>query len=123
MRKTVVIGAAGAGKTSFMIESVSRLLKEEVADGGILILASSARSINDIRARLNNIRPDTEIAVSRVAAHTVRSLCEAALRDSEPGIQILSDFGTWFILRERIRALRQSNTVKGRLLQRTCWNV
>ena len=39
-----------------------------------------------------------------VVIHTVRSLCKKILRNSDPELQILSDFRAWFILRECIRA-------------------
>jgi DNA helicase-2/ATP-dependent DNA helicase PcrA len=104
MQKTVVIGAAGTGKTYLLIESVTRLLDEEelgASGGKILVLTSSPHAAGDIRSRLRGVHPD---CYADVVIHTVRSLCEAVLKDSDPEIQILSDFGTWFILRERIRA-------------------
>ena len=110
MQKTAVIGAAGTGKTCFMIESVSRLLKEEIVGGRVLILASSARAVNDIRARLNNVCPDAggddsvKMAAPALVVHTVSSLCEAVVKDSKPELQILSNFRSWFILRECIRS-------------------
>jgi len=110
MRKTAVTGAAGAGKTTSMMESVSGFLKAETAASRILVLASSAHTINDIKTRFSNIFTDTggdsstRMAAPGVVIHTVRSLCEAALKDSDPELQILSDFRTWFILRECIRS-------------------
>ncbi len=105
MQKTAVIGAAGTGKTAAMIEDISHVLREEAAGGRLLVLVSSAGSVHNIRARLSDICPDADgdDLDGRVAVHTVSSLCEAALRDSEQELQVLSDFRAWFILRECIR--------------------
>ena len=104
MQKTAVVGAAGTGKTCLLIQSVARLLEEaepEASGGKILVLTSSPRAADDVRARLRGACPYRR---DHVVIHTVRSLCREVLNDGDPELQILSDFRAWFILRECIRA-------------------
>ena len=104
MQKTAVIGAAGTGKTRLLTESIACLLEKEeleAAEGKVLILTLSPRTVDDVRARLKVVCADGS---DRVIIHTVKSLCEETLKDSNPELHILSDFRSWFILRECIRS-------------------
>jgi DNA helicase-2/ATP-dependent DNA helicase PcrA len=106
MQKTIVIGAAGTGKTYLLVESISRLLSEEMPEPEgcrILIIASSLRALKDLRTRLKNVCPDTR--ADHVAIHTVRSLCHEVLRESHPELQLISDFRARHILREQISTM------------------
>ncbi len=106
MQKTVVIGAAGTGKTYLLVESISRLLSEEMPEPEacrILVIASSLRALNDLRTRLKNVCFD--IRADHVAIHTVRSLCHEVLRESHPELRLISDFRARHILREQISTM------------------
>lgn len=106
MQRTVVIGAAGTGKTCLLVESVSRLLSEEIPEPErcrILVIASSLRALNNLGTRLKNVCPDTR--ADHVAIHTVRSLCHEVIRESHPELQLISDFRAQHILREQISTM------------------
>jgi len=104
MQRTAIIGAAGAGKTHLLTESVIQLLAEtEPVSGNILVLTSSSRAVDSIRARLMEASSVRDAEKNSAIVHTVGSICETALKNSNPERQILSDFRAWFILRECIR--------------------
>lgn len=106
MQKTIVIGAAGTGKTYLLIESISLLLSEEIPEPEgcrILVIASSLRALNDLKTRLKNVCPDTR--ADHIAIHTVRSLCHEVLRENHPELQLISGFRAQHILREQISAM------------------
>ena len=108
MQKMAVTGAAGTGKTHLLIESVSRLLEgKDLEAEKILIITSFPGTAFHLRSRLENTFSNAGSDMKTpfpVIIHTVRSLCEDVLRKSDPQLQILSDFGAWFILRECIRS-------------------
>ena len=106
MQKIVVIGAAGTGKTYLLVESISRLLSEEIPEPEgckILVIASSLRALNDLRIRLKNVCPDTR--ADHVSIHNVRSLCHEVLKENHPELELISNFRARHILREQISTM------------------
>ncbi len=112
MQKIAIIGAAGVGKTYLLTENVIKLLRAEdpeVMGGKILVLTSSLHVADSIRAKLkealsgNSVRDTGKMSATGAIVHTVRSICEETLKNSDPELQIMSDFRAWFILKECIR--------------------
>ncbi len=74
----VVLGGAGTGKTTALVERVARLAERGTPPDAVVALTSTAACAEDLRARLESrlTTPYEELAV-----HTVGSLCVQLLHD------------------------------------------
>lgn len=74
----VVLGGAGTGKTSALVERVARLAERGTAPDAVIALTSTAACADDLRRRLERRLTG---AYEELAVHTVGSLCVRLLHD------------------------------------------
>ncbi|MBJ7328402.1 MAG: ATP-dependent helicase [Solirubrobacteraceae bacterium] len=74
----VVLGGAGTGKTTALVERVARLADRGTAPDAVVLLTSTVAGADDLRERLE---ARLTCAYEELAVHTVGSLCVRLLHD------------------------------------------
>src|SRR4051812_15388607 len=77
----LVVGGAGTGKTTIVVERFAHRVREGAAPESILVLAPSAAAAAALRARIEDT---LDGAWGELAVHDAQTLCARLLRDEAP---------------------------------------